>query len=333
VVPNWALGRSFFAKDVGGSCNTIYINADVGTTCPKCCQSWGWGGAGNQTPSGACVAACPPDQPYACNNGSCIPHPNGQYPTLNDCQRNCGEDDQCQCCSGGGAISMNGLVPAGTCSSYNSNTLSNCQVSPPQGSINCDGNFGAGWFCLPPGGGGQGSCQYTPSMTIGPNGPFATEQDCETSNYCGGSTGVDCTQHGVDNVDQTTGANPGGYFDPQGANAIANGNCNPIQNKINQGCPPNWSQEKCDCRMDHLNFLLTLCQSNSGNVTPSSTFTNSMTNHYNNQGCYGNQGSQSSPHPNSVCGKKISICPGSTAMTQAKCNWLTTFTANNNCNC
>jgi len=272
---NSQVGRHYFAKDVGGPCSNILIETSVGGSCPNCCHN-PWHGAGNSTPSGACVAACNPPQRYACNNGSCIPHPNGQYPTLNDCQRNCGEDDQCQCCS---------RVPAGTCSSYNSTYLSNCQVAPAQGSIHC------------------------------------------------GGTSIDCTQHGVDNVDQTTGANPGGYFDPQGVNAIANGNCNPIQNKINQGCKPNWSQEKCDCRMDHLNFLLTLCQANSGNVQVSQTFINSMTNHYNNQGCYGNQGSQSSPHPNSVCGKKNSICPGSTAMKQAKCNWLTTFTSNNNCNC
>jgi hypothetical protein len=217
--------------------------------------------------------------------------PNGHYTTNTTCNptTTTGEQDQCQCCSSGGAISMNGLVPVGTCSSYNSSTLSNCQVSPAQGSIQCDG------------------------------------------------TSVDCTQHGVGpNVDQTTGANPGGYFDPQGVTAVVNGNCNPIQNKIAQGCPSNWSQEKCDCRMDHLNFLLTLCQSSTGGCgpnQPSQTFISSRTNHYNNQGCYGNQGSQSNPHSNSACGKKNSICPGSTPTKECKCDWLTTFTANNNCNC
>ena len=131
----------------------------------------------------------------------------------------------------------------------------------------------------------------------------------------------DCANHGVANVNQTTGANPGGFFDPQGANAIAAGNCNPIINKISQGCNPNWSQQKCDCRMDHLNFLLALCQGGGGcnccpaNPLPHQNFITTMTQRWSNSiaqnpsgdGCVGNPA-----NPNSgMCAKFKQFCPSS----------------------
>ena len=201
------IGRSFFAKDIGGSCSRLDFIASVGTTCPKCCNN-PWGGAGNQTPSGACVAAC------------------------------------------GGP--------------------------PPP----------------PP--------------------------------------GVDCTQYGVD-YNPTTLVNAGSFF-TGGINAANNGNCNAILNKIQQVNNIS-NQDKKDCRLDYLNDLLAACQGNSGGVQVSPTFINTMTNRYNNKGCYGVGGSATNILNNSICDKKADFCPGSTAMKQAKCNWLTTFTANNNCNC
>ena len=52
--------------------------------------------------------------------------------------------DQCQCCNGGSAISMNGKVAAGMCYTYNSGQNSNCQKSPASGSINCEGGNNSG---------------------------------------------------------------------------------------------------------------------------------------------------------------------------------------------
>jgi len=212
--------------------------------------------------------------------------PNGHYTTNTTCNptTTTGEQDQCQCCNDGQAQSMNGLVPAGTCSSYNSNTLSNCQVSPAQGSIQCD------------------------------------------------DTSVDCTQYGVDYNSITLDNTSGGFFHPQGLTLATNGNCQGIQNKIQQvNNIPN--QDKKDCRLDYLNLLLALCQSNSGNVTLDPAWINMMTTRYNGtgapSGCWGLSGNNNQ----SICGRKVHFCPGSTPMKQAKCQWLTNFASINNCNC
>ena len=230
------------------------------------------------------------------------------------------------------------------CYSTNYECTTNGCVADPNGQYtteqacqqNCS-NFGAGWFCLPPGGGGQGSCQYTPSMTIGPNGPFATESACETSNYCGGITSVDCTQYGVDYDPVTLDNSAGGWF-LQGLNLATNGNCQGIQNKIQQvNNIPN--QEKRDCRLDYLNLLLALCQSNAGSCTAwtaaNGDWIGEMEDRYNglgapqHTGCWGPNGNNT----NSVCGRKAHFCPGSTPSKECKCDWLTTFTAIQNCGC
>ena len=110
-----------------------------------------------------------------CQGGNCSQagwgYGQNHYNSISDCQQQCQSNYECI---------NNSCVPDPN-GQYTS--MAQCQQ-------NC-GNFGAGWFCLPPG--GQGSCQYTPSMTIGPNGPFLTQQDCETSNYCGGGQTYDCT--------------------------------------------------------------------------------------------------------------------------------------------
>jgi len=191
---------------------------------------------------------------------------------------------------------------------------------------------GAGWFCLPPGGGGQGSCQYSPSMTIGTNGPFPTEQDCETAAYCAGSTVVDCTLHGVDYDPVTLDNTAGGFFHPQGLNLATNGNCQGILNKIQQ-VNNITNQDKKDCRLDYLNLLLSLCQGNSGLPTLSPNWIALMTNRYNGTGAASGCNGLSGNNTNSVCGRKAHFCPGSTPMKQAKCQWLTNFTSTNNCNC
>ena len=60
-----------------------------------------------------------------------------------------------------------------------------------------------------------------------------------------------------------------------------------------------------------------------------------MTDRYNGtggpSGCWGISGNNT----NSVCGRKAYFCglPSPSPMQQAKCTWLTTFTAQNNCNC
>tara|TARA_R110002020_G_scaffold165082_1_gene352355 strand:+ start:3894 stop:4703 length:810 start_codon:yes stop_codon:yes gene_type:complete len=231
-----------------------------------------------------------------------------------------------QKCSNPGSVMVNSTHCCIPDPNGQHSSLADCQS-------NCS-NFEAGWFCFPPGGGGQGSCIYTQSMnTGGPNGPFATEQDCETAAYCAGSTSVDCTQYGVDYDPVTLDNSAGGFFSPQGLTLATNGNCQGIQNKIQQvNNIPN--QDKKDCRLDYLNLLLTLCQGNSGNVQVSQTFINTMTNRYNNKGCYGIGGSVTNIQNNSICDKKADFCPGNTPMKQAKCQWLTDFINNQtNCGC
>jgi hypothetical protein len=228
----------------------------------------------------------------------------------------------------------------GTSTNYEC-TTNGCVVDPngqytgPTAQSDCQancGNFGAGWFCLPPGGGGQGSCQYTPSMTIGSNGPFPTEQDCETAAYCAGSTSVDCTQYGVDYDPVTLDNTSGGFFHPQGLTLATNGNCQGIQNKIQQVNNIS-NQDKKDCRLDYLNLLLALCQGNSSGTNLNPNWINMMTTRYNGtgapSGCWGLSGNNNQ----SICGRKAHFCPGNTPMKQAKCQWLTNFTSTNNCNC
>ena len=173
-------------------------------------------------------------------------------------------------------------------------------------------------------------------MTIGPNGPFATEQDCETAAYCAGSTSIDCTQYGVDYDPVTLDNTSGGFFHPQGLNLATNGNCQGIQNKIQQvNNIPN--QEKRDCRLDYLNLLLALCQSNAGSCTAwtaaNGAWIQDMTDRYNGTGAPSGCNGLSGNNTNSVCGRKAHFCPGSTPSKECKCDWLTTFTAQNNCGC
>tara|TARA_R100001377_G_scaffold83719_1_gene65734 strand:- start:26 stop:958 length:933 start_codon:yes stop_codon:yes gene_type:complete len=195
------------------------------------------------------------------------------------CGPSTSQQDLCQCCNNGSAQSMSAPVPVGTCSSYNSNTLSNCQVAPAQGSIQCS---------------------------------------------------IDCTQYGVD-YDPTTLINAGSFFQV-GINAVNNGNCNPILNKITavNGIS---NQQKKNCRLDYLNELLIACQGNSGLPSLNPAWINLMTNRYNGtgalSGCWGLTGTNT----NSACGRKAHFCPGNTPMKQAKCQWLTNFTSTNNCNC
>ena len=174
----------------------------------------------------------------------------------------------------------------------------------------------------------NGTCIATPSggQYTGQN----AQSDCQAA--CG------CVQHGID-YDPATGDNSQGGWFTQGYIAMVgpNQNCNPTINKIAQGCPSNWSAAKCQCRMDYLNFLLTLCQGSSGSSTLPQTWIDTMTDRYNGtgapSGCWGLSGNNGQ----SVCGRKNHFCvspgPGTSTMKQAKCDWLTTFTANNNCNC
>tara|TARA_B100000427_G_scaffold226313_1_gene189906 strand:+ start:529 stop:1413 length:885 start_codon:yes stop_codon:yes gene_type:complete len=158
--------------------------------------------------------------------------------------------------------------------------------------------------------------------------------DYLTCNDCtGGNTGVDCTQYGID-LDPTNPLINNGSFFPQGYTAYMNGNCNPILNKIQQ--VNNISNvDKKNCRLDYLNDLLIACQQ--GTATVRQTFINNMTSHHQQQGCYGNGGTQSNPTQNSVCNKKAHFCgmcvTGCSPMQQAKCDWLTDFITTNNCNC
>ena len=226
------------------------------------------------------------------SNGGPIRDP-GSYPTCWDCQ--VGAMDW-ECTTPGTACQQtpNGTHPTqGACQAA-------CQ--PALDDYECVN----GQCVIQPGG------QYT--------GPTA-QADCNA--VCGN---VSCAQHGVD-YDPVTGENCPGCWFTQGWNAINNnGNCNPTINKIAQIGPncssyPNWSTAKCQCRLDYLNFLLTLCQSNTNcNCCPASPlpapnfitnmstrWTNSIAANPNGDGCVGNPN-----NPNSgMCVKFKQFCPSS----------------------
>mgnify|MGYP000129595871 CR=1 FL=1 len=136
--------------------------------------------------------------------------------------------------------------------------------------------------------------------------------------------------------------------DQKEANAIGGGNgCNWICNKVNslmsQQPFPNTPQGiRKQCKLDYVQAAannVPCTNSNTGNCTSgnqatvSQNFITSVTNYTANQGCYGNAGSQGNPTQWSACGRKAQFCAGSSAMDIAKCSWLTTFVATNNCNC
>jgi len=58
-----------------------------------------------------------------------------------------------------------------------------------------------------------------------------------------------------------------------------------------------------------------------------------MTDRYNGTGAPSGCNGLSGNNTNSVCGRKAHFCPGNTPSKECKCDWLTTFTANNNCGC
>jgi hypothetical protein len=61
-------------------------------------------------------------------------------------------------------------------------------------------------------------------------------------------------------------------------------------------------------------------------VTPclNTNFTDARIQHHANQGCYGTNGTQANPDPNSFCKKKQDFCgiTNPSTMQQAKCDWL-----------
>ena len=141
--------------------------------------------------------------------------------------------------------------------------------------------------------------------------------------------------------------------DQKEALALAGGNgcnwiCNRVNNLISQQpfTPGTILGDKNQCKLDYVQAAannVPCTNSNTGNCTSggnqggvSTTFITTMTTIYNGtggpSGCWGLSGN----NPNSVCGRKAyfcGMCPGCTPMQQAKCDWLTTFTASNNCNC
>ena len=334
--------------------------------------------------------------------------PYGHFKTTQTCNVGGGQQDQCQCCTaGGGAISMNGLVPAGTCSSYNSNTLSNCQVAPAQGSIHCGPQrqdhcvdckqsimipILAGTDCphgsillqgtspnfIPPcyECDGNGNCNG-PGWFNGGSHVFNSQQDCQQG--VPGQPACPIVNDDHDCVGAMCVATPGGQYPSLGAcqavcgggancaqlipnfmalcdakeqdaiNGLASG-CNWICNKVNaltaQQPFPNTPQGiRKQCKLDYVQTAannVPCINSNTGNCTSGSqsgtlsqTWIDLMTNRYNGtggpSGCWGISGNNT----NSVCGRKAYFCglPSQSPMQQAKCAWLTTFTANNNCNC
>tara|TARA_Y100000310_G_scaffold342951_1_gene448410 strand:- start:6778 stop:7089 length:312 start_codon:yes stop_codon:yes gene_type:complete len=58
-----------------------------------------------------------------------------------------------------------------------------------------------------------------------------------------------------------------------------------------------------------------------------------MTDRYNGTGVPSGCNGLSGNNTNSVCGRKAHFCPGNTPSKECKCEWLTNFTAQNNCNC
>ena len=131
----------------------------------------------------------------------------------------------------------------------------------------------------------------------------------------------------------------------------ANGNCNWICNKVNsltaqQPFPATPQGDRKQCKLDYVQAAannVPCTNSNTGNCTSgnqgtlSQTWIDLMTDRYNGtggpSGCWGLSGT----NPNSVCGRKAYFCslPSPSSMQQAKCQWLTTFTAAQTppCNC
>ena len=134
-------------------------------------------------------------------------------------------------------------------------------------------------------------------------------------------------------------------------NGLASG-CNWICNRVNSltaavanATPGTVGYDRKQCKLDYVQTAannVPCINSNTGNCTSGSqsgtlsqTWIDLMTNRYNGtggpSGCWGISGNNT----NSVCGRKAYFCglPSQSPMQQAKCAWLTTFTANNNCNC
>ena len=80
--------------------------------CTECqngtqCVGMGWGfGPGYFNSMALCQQQCSLGNRHECVNGTCIPDPNGQYTTLNDCQINCGQ-------TGGNTWDCTGSAPFG----------------------------------------------------------------------------------------------------------------------------------------------------------------------------------------------------------------------------
>jgi hypothetical protein len=179
----------------------------------------------------------------------------------------------------------------------------------------------------------NGQCVATPG-----GGQYPSLGACQQ--VCGG--GPNCAQL-IPNFMATC--------DVKEANALAGGNgCNWICNKVNsllsQQPFPNTAQGiRKQCKLDYVQAAannVPCTNSNTGNCTSgnqsatvSQTFINSVTNHYNNQGCYGQNNTAPPSTANSVCGRKAQFCgiTNPSPMEQAKCAWLTQFASTNNCNC
>jgi len=138
---------------------------------------------------------CNPSTNHECQNGQCVPDPNGQYPTMADCQTNCGVTHYCVDCVQQIMSSYTvpgscppGMLDMGTNPSPNPGPCWDCQTGTCQ----------PGWV----GENTQQDCQQTCTQNFecvnnacvsDPNGQYTSmsqcQQNCNQSSYdCAGST-------------------------------------------------------------------------------------------------------------------------------------------------
>ena len=247
---------------------------------------------------------------YECVNNNCIPQAGGTYSTANgysspllDCQAACQPSiDDYECVNGQCVVQVGGSFNSGFSSQANENDcLANCSSTSPLD-------------CL------TGAPDWTPQQWTSVTAFMALADQKSLLAQSGGN----------------------------GCNWI----CNKRDSLQSQApfTPGTLGGDKKQCKLDYINDVYnnTPCQPNPqgsgcvfcGGVTPSQTFINNMTTMYNGtggpSGCWGLNGN----NPNSICGRKAQFCPAPagnnsnpTPMQQAKCDWLTTFTVQNNCNC
>ena len=296
---------------------------------------------------------------HECTPNGCVPWAGGQYPNLTTCQQNCsgGGTEYCIDCAAQIMNYVPNNITCPTCTSCNqlpggnwTSLGNNPNPSPPpcwecqnpgspciqswagteNSQSDCQANCSpSDWECVAP-----GNCQQTA------NGTFPTQAACLASPGCQTTQTLDCdTGAPYTQAQWATMSDPntGWYAVCDGHEA--NSNCNWICNKVTALASftspgGTLSLDRKYCKLQHVqaaanNVPCGNCSTVATAPCLSTTFTDSRIDHFNNQGgmtqgCYGTNGTQANPHPNSFCGKKAQFCGMSnpSTMQQAKCDWL-----------